>query len=84
MPEDDGKIFWEISELYAKYRWKEMKPEDFIEMTGEMAAYAQAHNWQENPLVFNLLNAVMETFDDLYRGGKVPKIPNFFGRSDLA
>jgi hypothetical protein len=53
-------------------------------MTGEMAAYAQAHNWQENPLVFNLLNAVMETFDDLYRGGKVPKIPNFFGRSDLA
>ncbi len=36
-----------------------------------------------NPLGWRLLDAVMETISEQYRGGKVPKPINYFGREDL-
>ena len=35
------------------------------------------------PLGFRLLEAVLETFSDMYRDGKKPALQNYFGRTDL-
>jgi hypothetical protein len=35
------------------------------------------------PLGFRLLEAVLETFSDMYRDGKKPEMQNYFGRTDL-
>lgn len=83
MPEEDQQVFAEIWNIYNEYRWKQMRPDDFIEMTKKVGAMAELHKWQENPLACRLAEAILFTFDDLYSGGKVPAIPDYIGRSDL-
>ena len=83
MPEEDERIFGEIWGIYSKYRWKQLGPDDFISLTKEVAAFAELHKWRENPLARYLGEAMIDTFNDLYSGGKVPKIPDYIGRSDL-
>ena len=83
MPEHDEKIFGEIYEIYNKYRWKQLSKEDLILLTSELGTFAEKYNWKENPLAFHLADAMISVFDDLYRNGKVPKIPDYIGRSDL-
>lgn len=83
MPEEDERIFGEIWNIYNKYRWKIMTSDDFILLTQEIAAFAELHKWKENPLACRMAEAMIDTFNDMYRVGKVPKIPDYFGRSDL-
>jgi hypothetical protein len=83
MPDEDEKIFGDIYRIYNEYRWRKLAEDDFIRMTNEVAAFAEIHRWKENPLAFRLAQAILDTFNDMYAGGKVPKIPDYFGRSDL-
>lgn len=82
MPENDAKIFGEAYEIYNKWRWKVIKPAEFVDLNMELADFI-ARNDEKNPLTMRLAVALFETFDDLYSGGKVPAVPDYFGRSDL-
>ena len=82
MPENDARIFGEAYEIYNKWRWKVIRPEEFLDLNMELADFT-ARNDQNNPLTLRLAVALFETFDDLYRNGNVPAIPDYIGRCDL-
>ena len=81
MPETDERIFGEVWNIYNNYRWRELKQDDFVKLSNELAALAELH--KGNPLAMNLALALFDTFNELYRNGAKPKIPDYFGRSDL-
>ena len=83
MPEEDERVFGEIWNIYNKYRWKLLEEQDFIQLTNELAAFAELHRNEQNPLAWRLAGALFDVFNDLYRDGKKPAIPDYIGRSDL-
>ena len=83
MPEEDAKIFGEAYEIYNKGRWKVISREEFTDLNIELAQFAERNNYRENPLAKRLAMALFDIFDDMYRDGKVPAIPDYFGRSDF-
>ena len=83
MPEEDDRIFGEIYAIYSNYRWRILQPEDFLKLTAEIEAFAEIHKWKENPLANRLAIAIGDVFNDLYQGGRKPKIPDYIGRGDL-
>lgn len=83
MPETDEKIFGEAYELYNSFRWRVLKDEDFITLTNAIAALADKYDWQHNPLANRICGMLFDVFNDLYRDGRVPAMPDYFGRSDL-
>jgi len=83
MPSEDEKIFGDIYRIYNDYRWRKLQGEDFINLSNAISACAELHKWKQNPLVMHLCEALLDTFNDLYKNGAVPQIPDYFGRSDL-
>ena len=83
MPETDAKIFGEAYELYNRFRWRVLKDEDFIELSNAIAALAEKYDWQHNSLAYRIASMLFDVFNDLYKDGRVPAVPDYFGRSDL-
>ena len=84
MPEEDAKIFSEAFEIYNKYRWTEMKtPEQWEALTNEVGAFADRHQWRTNQLTKRIGHMLLDIFSDMYRNGRKPSIPDYFGRDDL-
>lgn len=84
MPEDDAKIFQDAFAIYNKYRWTEMtSPEQWMAFSEDVRDFARAYNWARNPLAKRIAQMLLDLFNDLYKGGKKPAIPDYFGRSDL-
>ncbi len=83
MPETDEKIFGEAYELYNKYRWRILKDENFLDLSNDIAALAARYDFQRNPLANRLSLMLFDVFNDLYKDGRVPAMPDYFGRSDL-
>lgn len=83
MPETDEKIFGEAYELYNKYRWRILKDEDFLDLSNDIAALAARYDFQRNPLANRLSLMLFDVFNDLYKDGRIPAMPDYFGRSDL-
>ena len=82
MPEEDGKIFGEAYTLYEKWRSVLIdKPEQWIQVTNEMQAFVSRH--ENSRLALRLAIGIMDTLDDLYKGGKRPPVADYLGRSDL-
>jgi hypothetical protein len=83
MSDEDRRILAETCRLYDKYRSMEMKDEDFLQLSADIAALAEAHDFQHNPLAMRAALMLFDTFNDLYRDGKVPPIPSYIGRDDM-
>lgn len=83
MPETDEKIFGDAYEIYNKYRWRILKEEDFLQLSNDISALAQKYDWQHNPLADRLAQMLFDVFNDFYKDGRVPAVPDYFGRSDL-
>lgn len=83
MPEQDEKIFGEAYELYNRFRWRILKDDDFIELTNAIAALAEKYGWKHNPLANRICSMLFDVFNDMYKDGHVPAVPDYFGRSDL-
>ena len=81
MPEEDRQIFGEIWNIYNKYRWKILTEEDFVQLTAELGAFAELH--QSSALAYRLAGATFDVFNDMYRNGNKPAIPDYIGRSDI-
>ena len=50
-------------------------------MTNEIHGFYARH--EGNALALRLSVGIWEALEDLYRGGKVPAMPDYIGRSDL-
>ncbi len=83
MPETDEKIFGEAYELYNRYRWRILKDEDFLQLSNDICRLAAEHDFQHNPLANHISLMLFDVFNDLYKDGRVPAVPDYFGRSDL-
>jgi len=83
MPETDEKIFGDAYEIYNKYRWRILKEEDFLQLSNDISALAQKYDWQHNPLADRTAQMLIDVFNDFYKDGRVPAVPDYFGRSDL-
>lgn len=83
MPETDEKIFGEAYEVYNKYRWRILSGEDFIQLSNDIAKLASKYDFQHNPLANHISLMLFDVFNDLYKDGRVPAVPDYFGRSDL-
>ena len=82
MPEEDGKTFYDIYQLYEKWRGIEINTIDlWMAVTNELYDFVVSHG--SSPLAVRLAIGVMDTFDDLYKDGLKPAIADYFGRSDL-
>ena len=82
MPEEDGKIFGEAYQLYDKWRGQVIgTAEKWLEVTNEIHGFYERH--EGNALALRLSVGIWEALEDLYRGGKVPAMPDYIGRSDL-
>lgn len=83
MPED-AKIFGECYELYEKHRSVLIETdEQWTALVLDVRDFAERNDWRNNPLANRLALSLLDTFNDLYRNGKKPAIPDYFGRSDL-
>lgn len=82
MPEEDAKIFGEAYKLYEKWRGTDIHTLDqWCQLTNEMYDLVEKH--VDSRLALRLAIGIMDTFDDLYRDGQKPPMPDYFGRSDL-
>lgn len=84
MPESDGKTFQDFFNIYQKYRSLIiMYDEEWEALISELSACAVLHNYENNPLTWYLYEAIIKTFDEMYRNGKQPALASFLGRDDL-
>ena len=84
MTEQDKALFREIYAVYDKYRGRTMSvDDDFAECMTEICSIGVKYDWGNNPLANHLVMAIIDTFNDLYKDGKTPVEPSFFGRGDL-
>ena len=82
MSDEDKKIFSELARLYDKWRGRLIeKPEEWEELTKEFHGFCCRH--PDSRLALHMAVAAMWTFDDLYKDGAKPPIPDYFGRGDL-
>ena len=83
MPETDEKIFGEAYDLYNRYRWRILKDDDFIQFSNDITAMAVKYDFTHNPLANRIAEMLFDVFNDLYKDGRAPAMPDYFGRSDL-
>ena len=84
MNELETKAFRLVYNFYAKWRdimiETQAQWDQFAEDVGQLGRDLDIDH---NPLGWHLMEAVLETFNDLYHGGKIPVPSGYFGRDDI-
>ena len=84
MNELETKAFRLVYNFYAKWRdimiETQAQWDQFAEDVGQLGRDLDIDH---NPLGWHLMEAVLETFNDLYHGGKIPVPAGYFGRDDI-
>ena len=84
MNDNEEKAFRLVYEFYKKWRETVIETEEqWTAFAGGVGALGVLLDVDHNPLGWHLMNAVLETFNDLYKGGKKPMPAGYFGRDDL-
>ena len=78
---DDVKTFGDAYELYEKWRTTEISGDQWIQMHNEFQQFYLDHG--KSDLALRLAVSLTETIGELYRDGKKPVMPDYFGREDL-
>lgn len=85
MNETEEKAFSITRDFYQKWREVIIETDDqwkaFAEDVGRMGRILDIDH---NQLGWNLMYAVVETFNHLYKDGKKPLPADYFGRDDLS
>ena len=82
MPEEDAKVFGEAYGLYEKWRGILIEtPEQWIQVTNEFHEFVVRNGTSR--LALRLAVGIMDTLDDLYKGGQRPPMADYLGRGDL-
>ena len=84
MNELETKAFRMVYNFYSKWRdimiETQAQWDQFAEEVGQLGRDLDIDH---NPLGWHLMEAALETFNDLYHGGKVPVPAGYFGRDDI-
>ena len=84
MNELEMKAFRLVCDFYAKWRdimiETQAQWDQFAEDVGQLGRDLDIDH---NPLGWHLMEAALETFNDLYHGGKIPVPAGYFGRDDI-
>ena len=84
MNENEEKAFRAVYQFYQKWRETVIETDDqWLEFGREIGSLSVLTDSEHNLLAMHLICAVIETFSDLYRGGRKPMPANYFGRDDL-
>lgn len=84
MNENEEKAFRAAYGFYSK--WRETVIEtvaQWDELADDVRKFAVDMDVDHNPLAWHLLTAILDTLNDLYRGGMKPMPAGYFGRDDL-
>lgn len=84
MNENEMKAFRMAIKVYSKWRETVIETdEQWRELAADVGLYVAATDVDHNPLAGHLLVAILETINDLYKGGMKPMPAGYFGRDDL-
>lgn len=84
MNENEEKAFKAAYGFYAKWRETVIETdEQWNELAADVGLYVASTDVDHNPLAGHLLVAILDTINDLYKGGMKPMPAGYFGRDDL-
>ena len=84
MNENEEKAFKKAYEFYEHWRETVIETdEQWQQLADDVGMFSKAMDVDNNPLAFRLLTAVLDTLNDLYKGGMKPMPADYFGRDDL-
>lgn len=85
MNEKEEVAFRIIITFYAKWRETIIETDaQWTELSEDVGKLGRELDIDHNPLGWHLMNAVLDTFNDLYSNGMKPMPANYFGRDDLS
>ena len=85
MNDQEKRAFQLIFEFYAKWRDQIIETDDqWSAFAEDVGKYVREAGCDSCRIAWHLLEAVLETFNDLYKGGMMPMPANYFGRDDLS
>lgn len=85
MSEQEEKAFRAVYEFYEKWRSIIIETdEQWAAFGAELGVLAAQIDAAHNPLGYHLADAMIETFNDMYRDGMLPVPANYFGRDDIS
>ena len=84
MNEKEENAFRLAIAFYQKWREGIIETdEQWRELAADVGGYAMIMDVEHNPLAGHLLVAILDTINDLYKGGMKPMPAGYFGRDDL-
>ena len=85
MNETEAGIFRKIIAFYDKWRNEIIETdEQWKQFSDEVGKIGRDPEMGGTKLGWHLLEAVLDTFNDLYRNGMKPMPANYFGRDDIS
>ena len=84
MNEIEERAFRAAYMLYSKWRETIFETDEQWQTVAEdVGTFAKEQDVDNNQLAWHLLDAILETMNDLYKNGMKPMPANYFGRDDL-
>ena len=84
MNENEEMAFRKAYEFYQQWRETVIETdEQWQQLADDVGIFASALDVDHNPLAGHLLTAILDTLNDLYRGGMKPMPAGYFGRDDI-
>lgn len=84
MNENEEKAFKKAYEFYQYWRETVIETdEQWSQLADDVTMFVHVVDVDNNPLAGRLLKAVLDTLNDLYKGGMKPMPAGYFGRDDL-
>ena len=83
MNEKERQAFALAYNFYEKWRSVVIDGDQWQDFARDVEQLGRDLDIDNNPLGWHLMNAVLDTFNDLYKGGMKPLPENYFGRDDI-
>lgn len=83
MNEKERQAFALAYNFYEKWRSVVIDGDQWQDFARDVEQLGLDLDIGHNPLGWHLMNAVLDTFNDLYKGGMKPLPENYFGRDDI-
>ena len=84
MNENEKRSFQLVFGFYEKWRGTVIeKQEQWAQFSEDVCQLGADLDIDHNPLGWHLINAALDTFNDLYSGGMKPMPENYLGRDDI-
>ena len=83
MNEKERQAFALAYNFYEKWRDTVIEGSRWDDFAKDVDRLGRDLDIGNNPIGWHLMNAVLDTFNDMYKGGMKPLPENYFGRDDI-